>query len=498
VAILQALISYLGRSAGKALNAIFGWAVIALFGQTSSKEQTLLSAVVAAAAAWPLLLLGVIVPKVALVVVAFIPLAKSVPSGWLRVIWIVLALVVPIVVGTVVAKRGSQEHLPEPKWKKLLRGFPITLALAAAFLLMLVVAPILRLATVLRRREVVRVPALMDRSITGEAMAALAEQLERHGIRLERAEAPWHMTAPSKIMLKIGGAAFASMANEHVEFRKNDELQVAVLANETILRGKPDAVAAAHAFAAEVYGPRPVIQTFNAESRELEQHIKRVWSIYLERPEDHRGSARLEARVQEIARDLSAQNLPWDEWQTVYRLLLQLDRALRGDRGLLEQQDSIEESAMDESTKKLPLPGPRNMQRLPDQPLAVPVSVEGMTNRELVGHVIDSATLLAKKEIELAKAEIKKDLKAEVGMVKGLGVGALCALCTVNMLLVAAALALGNVVAEWAAALIVAAAVLLVGTVAGLIGWGKRVKSPLESTRRSLKEDALWAKERLA
>jgi len=29
-------------------------------------------------------------------------------------------------------------------------------------------------------------------------------------------------------------------------------------------------------------------------------------------------------------------------------------------------------------------------------------------------------------------------------------------------------------------------------TVAGLIGWGKRVKKPLEATRRTLKEDALW------
>ena len=121
-----------------------------------------------------------------------------------------------------------------------------------------------------------------------------------------------------------------------------------------------------------------------------------------------------------------------------------------------------------------------------------------MTNRELFGHVIDSAALLAKKEIELAKVELRRDLKAEVGMAKGLGIGAVCALCTINLMLVAGAMALGHVMAEWAAALIVAAAVLLVGTVFGLIGWGKRVKSPLESTRRSLKEDALWAKERLA
>src|SRR5512138_1629252 len=150
MAILQALISYLGKSAGKALNAIFGWAVLALFGTVSPKEQTLLSVVVAAAAAWPILLLGVIVPKIALVVVAFVPLSKSVPGLWLRIVWIVLAVLVPVVVGTVIAKRGSTEHMDEPGWKRLLRGFPVTLALACAFLLMLIIAPILRIATVLR------------------------------------------------------------------------------------------------------------------------------------------------------------------------------------------------------------------------------------------------------------------------------------------------------------------------------------------------------------
>jgi hypothetical protein len=129
---------------------------------------------------------------------------------------------------------------------------------------------------------------------------------------------------------------------------------------------------------------------------------------------------------------------------------------------------------------------------------AVPVSIEAMSNRELISHVIDSARLLARKEIALAKAELKQDLTTELSMVKGLGIGALCALCSINLMLVGVALALGHVMPEWAAALIVAAGVLLIGTVAGLVGWSKRVKIPMESTRRSLKEDALWAKERFA
>jgi hypothetical protein len=159
----------------------------------------------------------------------------------------------------------------------------------------------------------------------------------------------------------------------------------------------------------------------------------------------------------------------------------------------MEERDMAEE--------RVPLPGPRNVAKLlPRQSLqtAVPGAMQDLSNRELIGQVIDSATQLAKKEIELAKSELRSDIKAELAMAKGLGVAGLCALWAVGLMLVACALALGTVIPEWAAALIVAGVVLAVGTVAGLIGWGKRVKKPLEATRRTLKEDALWAKERLA
>ena len=499
MAILQALISYLGKSAGKALNAIFGWAVLALFGTVSPQEQTKLTAVVAAAAAWPILVVGAIIPKIALAVVAFVPLGKSVPSLWLRLVWIALALFVPILVGTVIAKRGSTEHMPEPGWKRLLRGFPVTFALACAFFLMMVIAPIQRIITVARRRELVRIPSVMAKNATAPSMAALASELERKGIELRATKAPWHQTAPSKILLKIGGKPFAAMASEQIEYRKSEELELTVLPNETILRGKPVPVGHARALCAEVYGPRPVIQTFNAEAKELEQQIKRVWAIYCEQPRAHRHSDVLERRVTELSAELSRRNLPWDDWQIIYRLLLQVDRALHGDEPLLRHAQRTEEKDM--ADEKVALPGPRNMEKLPERQglqTAVPVSMQGMSNRQLVGHVIESATQLAKTEIELAKAELRADIKKEVAMAKGLGVAGLCALWAVGLMLVAGAMALGTVLPEWAAALIVAAGVLLVGTIAGLVGWGKRVKQPLEATRRTLKEDVLWAKERLA
>ena len=489
MAILQALISLLTRSAGKILNAIFGWAVLALFGQTSPKEQTMLSAVVAAAAAWPLLVLGIAVPRVTLFAVSFVPLSKSVPSVWLRIVWIALALLVPFVVGSVIAARSPDSALPEPKWKKLLRGFQVTFALATAFLLMLIVAPGLKIANALKGRIDIRLPLLVKKGVGPELVDALVLALGAYGIALRSAEPPWTMTAPAGVLRTLGGRAFRAFVSEKTLYHQGEGLQLNLNPNELLLRGTPKLALRAQTLAQEVIAPRDALMAMDVKARDLERQIKRVWSVYAEEPHRHREAPVLLARVNEIGRELSLSEIPFDEWQIVYRELLQLDRALRGERPLLAQEEDMADGKrLPEATERIALP-PK---------ASVPVRVESMSNKELLQHITQNAVLLAKKEVELAKTELKADLKKEVGMAKGLGVAGLCAIWTVAMMLVAGALALGTVVAEWAAALIVAAAVLLVGTIAGLVGWGKRVKDPMETTRRTLKEDVQWAKERIA
>jgi uncharacterized membrane protein YqjE len=122
------------------------------------------------------------------------------------------------------------------------------------------------------------------------------------------------------------------------------------------------------------------------------------------------------------------------------------------------------------------------------------------STKDLVTQLAQKASLLARKEIELAKAELKSDVRTEIRMASGLGVAGVCALLTVQLLLVAVVFALfeGGVLPGWAASLAVAAVVLAVGTAAGLWGWAKRVRKPLDTTRRSLQDNVRLAKERLA
>lgn len=124
-------------------------------------------------------------------------------------------------------------------------------------------------------------------------------------------------------------------------------------------------------------------------------------------------------------------------------------------------------------------------------------SVEALSTRELIGEIMGKASLLLRKEAELAKAEIKADLKSELAMVKGFAIALVCALLGVNALLVALVFGLAVWIPGWLAALITAGVMLALGAVIGYIGWTRRVM-PLTVTRKTLKEDVQWAKERLA
>ena len=121
-----------------------------------------------------------------------------------------------------------------------------------------------------------------------------------------------------------------------------------------------------------------------------------------------------------------------------------------------------------------------------------------LSTRHLIGEITDKAALLARKEIELAKTEIKADLQSELAMAKGLGIAALAGLFGLNLLLVAAVLGLAPYVTPWLGALVLGGMLVLVGAIVGYISWMRRVSNPLALTRKSLKEDVQWAKEQLA
>jgi Putative Actinobacterial Holin-X, holin superfamily III len=116
---------------------------------------------------------------------------------------------------------------------------------------------------------------------------------------------------------------------------------------------------------------------------------------------------------------------------------------------------------------------------------------------ELVGRLADQSKELVKKEVDLAKAELRTEVKSEIKLGLGFAAAGFLAFIAFELLLAALVLGLAETMPGWAAALVVGGGVLAVGLVAALVGWGYRVRHPIPKTRKTLKEDAQWVQQGL-
>ena len=115
---------------------------------------------------------------------------------------------------------------------------------------------------------------------------------------------------------------------------------------------------------------------------------------------------------------------------------------------------------------------------------------------EILQDVLTNIQDIVRAEVRLAKAELGEELNAARAGGLLIGVGAVAAIFSALFLLLAGVYALSLVVPNWAAALIVAAAVGIAAAVTLSLG-AKRLKTiqAAPKTAASLKENVRWAKQ---
>src|SRR4029453_13625538 len=113
---------------------------------------------------------------------AFVPPSAQGPTWLMRIIWSVLALAVPIAVGLAVASKSPPGSPKESFFKKMLRGFPITLGLACAFLVGFVSVPILRFVALVKKKKDEHVPLVTSADAYEDVARRLDELFVRRQI----------------------------------------------------------------------------------------------------------------------------------------------------------------------------------------------------------------------------------------------------------------------------------------------------------------------------
>jgi hypothetical protein len=93
---------------------------------------------------------------------AFVPIPSWVPSWVVRLVWLGSVIVVPLAMGITMAAKAPAHAKHISVFQRLLSGFPITIGLALAFLIMFVTVPVMRLWSLLRGHSSADIPLITE------------------------------------------------------------------------------------------------------------------------------------------------------------------------------------------------------------------------------------------------------------------------------------------------------------------------------------------------
>jgi hypothetical protein len=207
------------------------------------------------------------------------------------------------------------------------------------------------------------------------------------------------------------------------------------------------------------------------------------------------------SRLVSIWQEMNESKLPFDEWVLLESIARRVERRIVerhagvGTLPLDQEQDGLSRVGRDanaaltkhqlDQEKTMPL----------NQPPPERLPLEQASTVDLVKEVFDEAKELVRLEVEIAKDEVKQEVAQAKKAAIGFGVAFVFTVVAVCLLAVALVLAAG---ATAVVALAVAGGFLVLGGIAGYLGYSMVPKKPLDKTVHRAKRNVNQLKEHIA
>jgi hypothetical protein len=323
MAIVGSIFAMLGRFAGRLLNTALGWATILLFGKVDGHKQTLLLVIALGSLVWVATVLGVVFPEVGTFLLTFVPLPEFVDDNMVRLVMLGLAILIPLAIG------AAAVFIAEPSSRPsglgivggIVRGFPFTFALAVTILLLAVVSLVRKARSLAKRWEDAHVPVIVKPGGYDRVLQDLQDVLNRAGLRVQPRPAPTALSVAPRLLDAIAGRALGGLVPDRLMLLRARDLEVLVYPSDVAIAGAKGAVATARAAIADELTESPAYLTASAEAQRIEDALREI----ARQPE---GPVVALERVRRLDEELAGLTVPFDEWETVYRERLQVERDL--------------------------------------------------------------------------------------------------------------------------------------------------------------------------
>ncbi len=330
MAILQTLFAALARQAGRLLNTVFGWATTTLFGKVPQERQTWLSVLALASVAWLVVVIGVIFPKAGVFLLSFVTLPEWVNDNMVRLAMLAAALLLPLVVGFVSLKLLDPEDRPQGKGataKAIFRGYPSTLAISIALIMMIVFVPIMKVRTMFRRWTTEHLPMIVEEQDYMDTVQDVSDALNQAGFEVRRQQANWMLRLPLKVMTTLSGRGSHNLIADNLTTLVSDRLELVLHPSDLAINGSKHDAARARAIVAEQLSFSKAYLTWTKEANELEDRLGQLWER-LRASTNRYVPQEVAEELHKFELDLQEAKIQHEEWEVLFREKLLVERGL--------------------------------------------------------------------------------------------------------------------------------------------------------------------------
>ena len=326
MAIIGSLFAMLGRFMGRLLNAVLGWATMLLFGKVEGRRQLFVLVMAIGSLIWVVTLAGVLVPDIATFALTFVPVPDYVNDTWIRIAMLAASAAIPLLIGIGAVVLTDETRRPKGGGLvgAVLRGYPFTFVLAVTIVYLGVVAAVRKIRSLMKRWDNAHVPVIVKPGGYDQVVADLEDVLDKAGLDVRREPAPAALSLPARLLEAVAGKALGALVPDRLMVLKGEDLDILIYPSDIAISGSKDRLARARAAIASKLTTSPAYLTTSAEAERLEDSITALAG---------EGGREAELKLAEIDRRLARLNVPFDEWETVYRERLQVERDLLAHQG---------------------------------------------------------------------------------------------------------------------------------------------------------------------
>lgn len=319
--IFSGLFTAFGRLIGPVATMTIAWGTIILFGRVPQSKRTLLSFITLGSLAWVAALAGVLVPTVGSFLLAAVPRASFIEDWWLRLIMVALAIFLPLVIAAATVSFVAEKDRPvgRAKLTRMLKGYPYTAVYALTVISLAAWGLERKIRSLQRGWESIHIPIIVKPGKYEAVVNDLESALTTAGFHVTRKGASGLFEIPIRLLAAVGGdSAKSSIPKQLVSFAA-DDLEILVYPSDVALLGRTVQVSAARAAVARRLTSAGAYLTPAMESEQIEDRLAEI----AEKP----GVTSADfAPIDDLLTSLDA---PYDEWETLYRLRLQVEQERR-------------------------------------------------------------------------------------------------------------------------------------------------------------------------